>query len=303
MLFSVVIPVFNRAAALGRALASVLAQSCGDFEIVVVDDGSLDDPRAVAQSFADPRIRVLRQDNRGGSAARNAGIDAARGRYVALLDSDDVFLPHHLETMAGLLAGTDGTVGFAPVLVDRGAGRMMVKPPRAPAAGEHMADYLLRDRGFVPTITLVLPRAIARAVRYDETLPFAQDTDFAIRLFLAGCTFAMAKAPGAVWHDGPNPNRVSAGRKGARLIPWLEAMRPRIPAKAYLGCRGWTVAKGLAAAAPRRALGCYLRALTAGCYRPKLALAVFLQIFVSDRLYRGLSDRAIALFHARAARP
>ncbi|MGH6871505.1 MAG: glycosyltransferase family 2 protein [Rhizomicrobium sp.] len=302
VLFSVVIPVFNRAAVLRAALQSVLDQTCQDFEIVVVDDGSRDDPRAVAEGLGDARIRVLRQDNAGGNAARNAGIDAATGRYVAFLDSDDTFLPHHLAAMRDLLAGTDDRIGYAPVVVDRGHGRSMVKPPRGLAPGEHMADYLLRDRGFVPTITLVVPRAIAARVRYAEALPFAQDTDFAIRLFLAGHRFVMAQMPGAIWQDAPNPNRTSAGRKGARLIPWLDAMKPRIPEKAWFGCRGWMIAKGLAATEPLTALRYYLHAVARGCYGPKLAAVVFLQIFVSDRLYRGLADGVVALVHTRAAR-
>ncbi len=77
-LFSVIIPVYNRADALGDAIRSVLAQSCQDFEIIAVDDGSTDDPRAVAESFGDPRIRFHAQPNGGGGAARNAGIDLAR---------------------------------------------------------------------------------------------------------------------------------------------------------------------------------------------------------------------------------
>ena len=115
--FSVIVPVFNRAPVLGAALQSVLTQTCQDFEIVVVDDGSSDDPRAVVEAIGDPRIRYLRQDNRGGGTARNTGIDAARGRFIAPLDSDDVFLPHHLERMKALLEGSTGTVGYARILV------------------------------------------------------------------------------------------------------------------------------------------------------------------------------------------
>jgi len=103
--FSVIIPVYNRAKTLGAAIQSVLAQSCQDFEIVIVDDGSTDDPAAVIAQFSDPRIRFLRQKNQGGGAARNAAIDAARGRLIAPLDSDDIFLPHHLQTMKMLLHG------------------------------------------------------------------------------------------------------------------------------------------------------------------------------------------------------
>jgi glycosyltransferase involved in cell wall biosynthesis len=295
-LFSVVVPVYNRANVLGRALRSVLDQSCQDLEIVVIDDGSADDPKAVVEALGDPRIRFFRQDNRGGGAARNAGIERARGRLVAFLDSDDVFLPAHLETMQALLAGTNDTAGYAQMIVDRGQGRRFVKPPRGLGAGEHMASYLMCDRGFVPTITLVLPREIAGRVRYSESLPLAQDTDFAIRLFLAGCKFVMADEPGAVWMDIADPNRASAGRKGARLLPWIETLRPNIPAKAYHGCRGWMIAKGVAAAHPFEALWLYLQAVARGCYSARLAAIIFLQIFFPDRLYRRLADGIIALF-------
>src|SRR5271170_7421935 len=121
--FSVIIPVYNRASALPAAIGSVLAQSCQDFEIVVVDDGSRDNPQNALKQFSDPRIRFIRQENRGGGAARNAAIDAARGRFIAPLDSDDIFLPHHLERMKTLLDGTGNTAGYSRILVDRGEGR------------------------------------------------------------------------------------------------------------------------------------------------------------------------------------
>ena len=295
-LFSVIVPVYNRAHALKAALQSILAQTCQDFEIVIVDDGSTDDPKAAIDAIGDPRIRYVRQENRGGSAARNRAIDEARGEYIAPLDSDDLFLPHHLETMRRLLDGTTNTVGYARMIVDRGNGRSLIKPPRAIRAGEHMATYLMCDRGFVPTITVVVERAIARRVRYDEQLPFAQDMDFALRLYLGGCKFKMAGEPGAVWRDEYNPNRTSAGRKSARLTGWLETMRPRIPVKAYYGARGWMIAKGVAQTDKFTALKLYLNAVVRGCYRPKLAATIFLQIFFPDWLYRRVADGVIALF-------
>ena len=172
--FSVVIPVYNRAAALARAIASVCAQSCQDFEILVVDDGSTDNPRAVIDRLEDPRIRFIAQANAGGGAARNTGIAQARGRFVALLDSDDVFLPHHLASMRTLLEATTATAGYARVRVDRGAGRVFLKPPRAVRADEEMAAYLLCDRGFVPTSTTVVPMAVARLEFTPDTPTFAR---------------------------------------------------------------------------------------------------------------------------------
>ncbi len=97
---SVVIPTYNRAALLPRALESVIAQTFLDWEIVLVDDGSTDETESVAADYANrlgSRFIHLRQDNAGSSAARNRGIDAARGEFIAFLDSDDEYLPRKLE--------------------------------------------------------------------------------------------------------------------------------------------------------------------------------------------------------------
>src|SRR4051794_32650183 len=97
---SVILPVHNRADVLGRAIQSVLDQHLKDFELMVVDDGSTDGSVAVGKSFADPRIRIIELgENRGGNAARNAGMRAAGAPLIAFLDSDDTYLPEKLETV------------------------------------------------------------------------------------------------------------------------------------------------------------------------------------------------------------
>lgn len=299
--FSVVIPVYNRAPALKVALQSALAQSCQDFEIVVVDDGSKDHPERIVEELSDARIRFHVQPNRGASAARDAGIDLARGRFIAFLDSDDQFLPHHLESMRAKLEGTENTAAYARIIMDRGQGNTFLKPPRGLRAGEDMATYLLCDRGFVPTITLVVPREIAARVRYDERVGLGDDKDFAIRLAQAGCKFLFIETPGALCSDIYDPKRLSSGRKGAALGNWIERLRPTIPSRAYYGCRGWIIAKGLVRDDFFGALRLYLTALFRGCYRPRMAAVIFLQIFLPDSLYRGLSDRIIALFRKQHA--
>ena len=241
--FTVIIPVYNRAHALRPAIESVLAQICQDFEIVVVDDGSKDDPQSVAESFNDPRIRFIRQENEGGGIARNTAIDAAIGRYIAPLDSDDIFLPHHLAAMKALLDGTKNLVGYARVVVDRGDGKTFLKPPRGVRAGEDLGEYLLCDRGFVPTITIVVPRELAQRVRYHVNLRPAEDTDFAVRLALAGGRFQMVEQPGAVWNDIPDPKRTSASVGTLRMATWLKQMKPLMTPKAWYGARGWAFAK------------------------------------------------------------
>ncbi len=99
---SVIIPVYNGAATIGRALASVFAQTFTDYEVVVVNDGSTDDTASVLAGYGD-RIRVMTQPNRGLPAARNAGVRASSGEYVAFLDDDDEWMPQMLERCAAVL--------------------------------------------------------------------------------------------------------------------------------------------------------------------------------------------------------
>lgn len=103
MLFSVIIPTYNRAVLLTAALESVFAQEFADFEVIVVDDGSTDETPTVVGSFG-KRIRFFRQDNKGAGAARNVGIQRAAGDYVAFLDSDDLWFPWTLRTFAELIS-------------------------------------------------------------------------------------------------------------------------------------------------------------------------------------------------------
>ena len=296
--FSVIVPVFNRAPVLAAALESVLAQTCQDFEIVVVDDGSSDNPRAVVEAIGDPRIRFLRQVNQGGGMARNTGINAARGRFIAPLDSDDLFLPRHLERMKNLLDGSNSLVGYARVRVNRGDGREFLKPPRAIGEGEDMAEYLLCERGFVPTITIAVERELAKRVRYHPKLRAAEDVDFAVRLALEGCRFKMAEEPGAVWNDLDDSRRASAHNRSEQFGAWLDTMAPYLSPRAWHGARGWAYAKLLAHNGRKLlALRLYLTALLRGCYRPQLAAVIPLQIFLTARNYRALADAGIGWFH------
>ncbi len=104
MKVSVVIPLYNKVRHIRRAIDSVLKQTCQDFELVIVDDGSTDGSGDIVRQFADPRIRLIVQANAGASAARNRGICEAVCDLVAFLDADDEWLPCFLETVIGLRA-------------------------------------------------------------------------------------------------------------------------------------------------------------------------------------------------------
>ena len=100
---SVVIPLYNKRSYIRRAVDSVLAQSFHDFELIVVDDGSSDGSYEMLADIADPRMRLIRQDNAGVGAARNSGIDEARADWIAFLDADDGWFPGHIDELAALI--------------------------------------------------------------------------------------------------------------------------------------------------------------------------------------------------------
>jgi glycosyltransferase involved in cell wall biosynthesis len=123
-LVSVIIPAFNAASDVRQTLDSVLAQTYQEIEVIVVDDGSVDDTSAVVENFArrDPRLKLLRQANAGVGAARNVAICAARGTYIAPLDADDSWFPEKLEKQVACMeqSGTDtGLVYCWSTLADR----------------------------------------------------------------------------------------------------------------------------------------------------------------------------------------
>lgn len=95
--FSIIIPAYNASRYIEFALKSVFQQTFQDFEVIVVDDGSKDDTYHVLSQINDSRLRIIRQENRGVSAARNRGINEAHGKYIALLDADDAWVKDHLE--------------------------------------------------------------------------------------------------------------------------------------------------------------------------------------------------------------
>jgi glycosyltransferase involved in cell wall biosynthesis len=135
---SVILPVYNRSASLGAAMRSVLTQSFGDLELIVVDDASSEDLRPIVEGFGDPRVRYIRREANGGaSAARNTGLAAATGDFIAFQDSDDLWLPDKLKLQVALLESMPevGVVVHSKVLYGRapdgsyGAGRVTIEPP------------------------------------------------------------------------------------------------------------------------------------------------------------------------------
>ena len=180
-LVSIVIPTYNRTSILPRTIKSVLEQTQQNFEIWVVDDGSTEDIDSVLKALHDARIRYLRlPQHTNANVARNAGIRAAKGEYIAMLDSDDEWLPQHLERRLQKIAewGCDGIHGSF-ILQDGFRPRPIIARPRR--LDESMVDYVLLTGNWTVTTSHFYRREAALAVAWDESLERHQDYDYAIR--------------------------------------------------------------------------------------------------------------------------
>jgi glycosyltransferase involved in cell wall biosynthesis len=213
---SVVIPTYNRAADLRRALASVAAQTFADWEAVVVDNHSIDDTAQVVASFADPRIRLLMIHNGGIIArSRNLGIKEARGEFIALLDSDDWWQPRKLELSVRALERGADVVYHDLYLVKSGTRHVPWVRARTRALGEPAFDDLIQGGPALNTSSAVMRReALGRVdgISEDPDLVAWEDYDWWLRLARAGARFErLPQTLGFYWYGGGNassPDRV-----------------------------------------------------------------------------------------------
>ena len=182
-LVSVVVPVHNRADVVGDAIASLMQQSFGDFEVIVVDDGSTDQSAEIALRSGDGRVRLVRHErNLGIPAARNSGLDAATGAFIAWLDSDDLARPGRLAEQVRFLSAHPDTaaLGACSGRVDwqgRPKGR-----PRVPLFTHEALVPALMFRTPMIQSTLMGRAEILQSCRYRSEYPVCEDLDMYIRL-------------------------------------------------------------------------------------------------------------------------
>ena len=196
-LASIIVPSYNVAATLPDTVLALLSQTCPDFEIIIVDDGSTDETAQIANSFmTDPRVRLLQQRNRGLAGARNTGIAAAKGGYIGFCDADDIWEPKKLAThIAHLQRNAEVGVSYSgSALIDE-AGHMtgMAQKPRL--NGVTAAHILKRNpvgNGSAPVIRRAVFDAIAyrpkneteRDWYFDETFRQSEDIECWLRIAL-----------------------------------------------------------------------------------------------------------------------
>jgi glycosyltransferase involved in cell wall biosynthesis len=211
MLLSVIIPAYNRASVLGPAIRSVFDQGIEDLEVIVVDDASRDTTETVISRMKDPRIVYVRHpQNKGGAAARNTGIERARGEYIAFLDSDDQWLPGKLRKQMDLFGKLDDSygvvyTGLKVIFEETGDTELVPATHRGSFLNEVLISNCIRTLSSV-----VVKSQCLRAVGgLDDRLRSCQDWDLYIRL-MKQCKFDCVEEPLVIYTvNKADPSRIS----------------------------------------------------------------------------------------------
>jgi hypothetical protein len=184
-LISVITAVYDGEAFVASTIESVLSQTYPSWELIVVDDGSTDSTPAVVGQFSDPRIRCIRQENRGLSAARNAGIRAAQGKYLSFLDADDEWYPSFLEhCVTALENNRDPRIVGAytsHVYIDED-GTLLPQPGSGIVPPEELPSRLVAENFFPPCVVMIQAEAVREVGLFDEALRSTEDKDMWFRV-------------------------------------------------------------------------------------------------------------------------
>lgn len=215
--FSVVVPAYEATRTIASTIESVLTQTIEDLELIVVDDGSSDGTPELVERIAgdDGRLRLIRQQNQGTAGARNTGLGMARGRFVSLLDNDDVWLPQYLQAIQRAFAvGPAAGVAFSDTWIfDDASGRVdrrtsleyfptvYLPQEMEPLEAERFLSLLL-EVNFITASTVTLRReAVDRVGGFDASIWGVDDYDLWLRVAAAGFGAVRAAGRPAILRD------------------------------------------------------------------------------------------------------
>lgn len=180
---SIIIPTYNRAGILPRAIDSVINQTFEDFELIVVDDASTDGTAAVVDEYDDERITyICHETNAGNGTARNTGISNSTGTYVAFLDDDDVWLPTKLERQVAVFEQSPQSVGLVYCWMNYYHGDELIERRHPTLQGDILREML--DKNAITSASTIMVRrtAIDTVGKFDTDIPRGVDTDFIRRI-------------------------------------------------------------------------------------------------------------------------
>ena len=240
LLVSVIIPTYNRADLISRAIASVREQSYQNLEIIVVDDASKDETSRVVRQIDDCRIKYIRhQTNLGGSESRNTGIKMAKGEYIAFLDSDDVWLSDKLKHQLAAISQQDCPDNLVCYSQFQKSSQVFyqrsILPRKGKQKNETIPDYFWLSGGEMLTSTLLISRTLATATLFEPGLVKHQDLDFVIRLEQQGAKFIFVPQVLAIWHNEARSDRISKKANYQLSLNWIEQYREQISDRALQG--------------------------------------------------------------------
>jgi len=182
-LVSIILPTYNRAQVIERAVKSILSQTYSNFELFIIDDGSIDNTVDIISSFKDERINCIKsKDNSGQVVARNMGLKQIKGKYIAFLDSDDEWYKNYLKRQIDVLSGLDDDYGLVYCKCRRLAGNNISYIPSRVIREEEVKFELLGENFTTLQGVLLKGRCLDKCGYLDENMPALEDWDFFIRL-------------------------------------------------------------------------------------------------------------------------
>ena len=208
---SIVTPCYNSAAYLGEAVESALAQTRAPLEMLVVDDGSTDRSCEIARSYGPP-VRLLQQSHQGPCAARNLGIEQARGRYVLFLDADDLLHATAVERLVSAIADRDDRMAVMGWRFCREGAPLDQAEEHFPPEKVDAIAHLLHDN-LAPLHAFLCPTEAVRKVGgFDVTIPFCEDWHVWLQLALAGLDVVTVRFAGAYYRIHSDCRSSDAGQ-------------------------------------------------------------------------------------------
>jgi len=241
-LVSVVIPTFNRSILVKRAIHSALTQTLNEIEVIVVIDGPDEATRAGLAEINDPRLNVVElPTSRGANQARNAGISAAKGEWIALLDDDDEWLPQKLEVQ---IKAASRSPHACPIITCRLIARSpkgeFIWPRRLPTSAEPLSEYLLarnslfQGEGLIQTSMLFTKRELLQKLPFRNDLTKYHEWDWLLRVsHLTGVAIEFVPEPLLIWYIEENRQSLSYLPGWQESLSWIQENRHLVTPRAY----------------------------------------------------------------------
>jgi glycosyltransferase involved in cell wall biosynthesis len=277
---SAIIPTRNRPQVLERAIRSVLAQSFQDFEIIVVIDGPDETTKPAVLEAMDPRISTLSLPaNVGLAEARNEGIRRASGKWIALLDDDDEWLPEKLRLQTEKASAAGGQYVFVPCrFIEKSLTLERVMPMVLPHSAERFSEYIYCEGGYLQPSMYFMSRALVLEIPFTKGLRHVEDTDWLLRMARhPSVQIASVAEPLSIYYN------LKTGNRESETTPWNHPL-------------SWAIDRP--ELFTRKAFPFFAARLCVNARKAGEPLSVLMHLFSQARKYGDISCRSFSYFLA-----